>query len=270
MEVKSFFMGSSMKETGGRTLLLAVAGYLCCLAGFEVSRIWDFFRVDFRPLTTLALCSAFLASLGAAEMSREERHAASILLAAWCSVTCFPLVVPSLATCLGVLLLGVALSFVSLKGRAAEAGLVGTFLLAGLSLVVPDWVGASVLSGILVVEVRRRQACIPDWQPGPVPVGQATRAEIYWKGFAGLYRSAAPGEGPKFKQGIVRDTLQMLQDCGANLESGTEDRGLYRFPDPQSLEACRQTMEQYGEQVDGVLRSVKAPPLELVFERKWG
>lgn len=260
-----------MREGGARFLLLFLAGHLCCLCGFEIARAWDFFRVDFRPLTVLSVLAAFVCAAWLKELAPGKRPVGAGLLVAWVSVAAFPLVVwePLKMAVVGVV--SVLLCGMGLRGKALGAGVFLSLLLPIAVKFVPTWLGALLLATLAAVEVKSRNQREPDWvRGGTLSEGMATQAEIYWKGFATLYRSTAPGEGQKFKESVVGDTLEMIRACGGSTQTSSDNRALYAFPSSDALEGCYKSLYEYSRRIDGVLDSVKAPRLQLVFKRKAG
>ncbi|MCA9780349.1 MAG: hypothetical protein KC800_26670, partial [Candidatus Eremiobacteraeota bacterium] len=220
-------LGDRMRERAGRFLLLFLTGHLCCVSGFELARAWDFFRVDFRPLSVLVLLLAYSCAAWMAVLPASRRPMAGALLVAWVSVAAFPLVVWAPARMVAVGFLGAALCCLCLRGRMAGAGFLCSLLMPAALRFIPDWTGALLLVAVAALELRHQAQREPNWtRGGTLPEGAATRAEIYWKGFATLYRSTAPGEGQKFKESVVGDTLKMIRACGGKTKSSSDNRAL--------------------------------------------
>jgi len=64
--------------------------------------------------------------------------------------------------------------------------------------------------------------------------------------------------------------LEMIRACGGSTQTSSDNRALYAFPSSDALEGCYKSLYEYSRRIDGVLDSVKAPRLQLVFKRKAG
>ena len=235
--------------------------------------------VDLQSLSSIKLqageqvkvLAAFICAVWMTELAPAKRPAGGGLLVAWVSVTAFPLIVWEPLKMVVVGAAGVLLCGLGLRGKTLVAGVLLSLLLPFALKFVPSWLGAVLWISVAAMEVRYRLQREPDWiRGGTLPQGMATQAEIYWKGFATLYRSTAPGEGQKFKESVVGDTLEMIRACGGSTQTSSDNRALYAFPTSEALEACYKSLSEYGRRIDGVLDSVKAPKLQLVFKRKAG
>lgn len=253
----------------GRNFLWFLCGHLCCLAGFEWTRAWSFFAVDFRFATSLMLSVGLLIALATTLASAQERLVSGCYFVAWVAVVCFPLVVPVWLTQVGVVLLAGLLSLLSLKGRKRWLGMFCSPLLAALVLLCGPAVGASVILPVIYLEGKKNRLVIAQEtaleRARQAQQTSTPRAEIYWKGFARLYQTTAKGEGEKFSGKMLKDTLAMVESCHGVLISGSEHRGIYRFPTVEALHACHRLLKEYEGATLGVLSSVGAPKVNLVF-----
>lgn len=257
----------NLSEVGkGASTSLFLAGHLCCLAGFEWSRLWDFFPASFRLAVTSSVTLAFLVVLSLPYIKPQERPVLGLLLVSWCSVFAFPFVLQPVLAAFLFLGVGVGLSHTQLVGKKRLWALLAVGALAAAKLLLSIWTG---LGGLLLclglaLEVKLAQGRDPSLPPLE-PVG-LHRAEISWRGFAQLYAVCESGEGEKFSRKVLADTVQMVESCGGVLQSGSEHRGVYEFPDDLCRTQCHQNLLHYQEQLVDVLASVKAPNIDLIFK----
>lgn len=252
-----------------RVVLLLLTGHLICLAGFEWSRFWPFFPGPVRwgvfPLVTI---SAFLSLDFLTE--KERRIAVSgMLLVVWSAATGFILWLHAWQRATVAGLLGLILCAGIFSGKRRVAGLLGTALLTGAAyLSMPPAVVGVVL--LLCYLLEARHLTVADLDLSAVEAlkdklpGEAL-AEISWRGFAQLYSACDKGEGEKFSRRVLTDTVSVVSSCGGELQSGSEHRGVYRFPSYASRRECRRVLLEYQEQLDGVLEPVGAPVVRVYF-----
>lgn len=249
-----------------------LAGHLCCLAGFELSRLWSFFPSEFSLFTTVTVLWAFYLALLLATLSSAQGMVWGTLCVAWASTVPFPLLLDrELSACL-FLALALLLSLLSLRG--AKLGLCLLLSLVFCLLYAFTSLDETALGLFLLVaslpDLRSKsrelssEAMFQDIQVQGAD--QVPRAEISWRGFAQLYAASAKGEGERFSGKVLKDTLKVVHCCGGVLESGSEHRGVYAFPHLQAREECRQALTEYGKQLDKVLTSVDAPSVTLIFK----
>lgn len=132
-----------------------------------------------------------------------------------------------------------------------------------------SWVGLGLVLATLVETYLQEDKRAGLEMPSPARVLQSkkeVKAEISWRGFAQLYSACVPGEGEKFSRKVLGDTLQVVASCQGELESGSEHRGVYTFPNAVSRRECHLTLQEYGRQLDGVLAAVEAPAVTLFFK----
>jgi len=158
-------------------------------------------------------------------------------------------------------------SFTLLRGKRRWAGLVLTLIVALLIVCFSSWghVLGVLLATMSLVEGGSLGSREPEVVQPPGPLITVVRAEIFWKGFAQLYASCAPGEGERFTRKVLDDTVSVIAKCGGVLEKGSEHRGVYRFPSEARRRECHGVLLSYAEQLEDVLNSVDAPKVRLVF-----
>lgn len=252
-----------------RTILLLTAGHLLCLSGFEWSRLWAFFPGPFRWGTAPFVALAFLLALASLVEPKRRISVTAALLVVWCSVSGFILLVEGPQRALLVTALGFALAAGLFQGARRAWALLGVGLLALATLtgVGTGWISVLLLLAYLIESRRLVVAdlnlsaleAIKDRRPGEA------MAEISWRGFAQLYSACAKGEGEKFSRRVLSDTVEVVNSCGGKLQSGSEHRGVYRFPSYAARRECHRVLLEYQEQLDGVLEEVKAPLIRVFF-----
>lgn len=252
-----------------RTILLLTAGHLLCLSGFEWSRLWGFFPGSFRWGTAPFVALAFLIALICLEEPKRKIPVTAALFVVWCSVSGFILL--SEGSVRALCLLGLGSTFgLGLFQQARRAGaLLGACLLAGAGLIHGATAWVSLLL-ILAYLLESRRLVLSELNLSALETlkdrrtGEAT-AEISWRGFAQLYSACAKGEGEKFSRRVLTDTVEMVRSCGGDLQSGSEHRGVYRFPSHAARRECSRVLLEYQEQLDGVLSGVHAPLIRVYF-----
>jgi hypothetical protein len=252
----------------GEICLGAVCGHLCCLGGFYWCRIWAFAPGKFRILSALIVSVAFLGSLALLSWPCRDRPFSPTVLTAWAAVMGFPLIRGAGLSAGGVFLLAVLLCATLLKGRRLWWGVFLSLVAALLAysqwgaLSGGGWLLSMAAIGELYAERGQEAADIGQ----PEQLELTPKAEIFWRGFAQLYASCAKGEGEKFSRKVLADTASVVKKCEGVLQTGSEHRGVYQFPDEARCRQCHQVLLEYAKQLDGVLGSVDAPGIELIFK----
>jgi hypothetical protein len=250
-----------------------LSGYLCCLSAFEWTLLWDFAPYAYRPLVSILLSLGFLATLVLHQMPRERRPASAIPALAWMAVIAWPLRLSAISATVLFSCLALVLMLGTL--RASRAGLalllalvLGLAMLTGLL----SWPIAALLCGLTALEIRRDGLSnISSGQAAKQRLeaeAQARLAEISWKGFANLFKAAAPGEGERYTTSLLADTTTIIEGCGGRRVKGSNLNGLYRFPNDAALERCLDQLERYRLGVVEALNAAQVPALELVVSRR--
>jgi hypothetical protein len=248
--------------------LVYLAGHLCCLAGFELCRLWDFFHSDFRTVTTFLLASAFFLSMYLLAERRYSQRLFSLLFVVWVSAVAFPLLfLPSMRAA-GFGFLGAGLVLFTQEGPKRRIGVLIVCLAACCHYLGLLSMGWGALLGLVAAGAEYSRTGVQ--APPEANVSRTTlqpRAEIFWRGFAQLYSSCERGEGEKFSRQVLKDTLEVVRRAGGVLESGSEHRGVYIFSDEEGRRVCRRNLSEYQQGLDRVLESVGAPKVKLVFNQ---
>ncbi len=243
------------------------AGYLCCLAGFEMSRVWDFSPFAFRPGMTLMLATGFCTAFLLYREALPRPSVGAVLLVAWSAVTGWPFLSKNVAIVV-FFLVALLLLCANLRGRHR---------LAGIAWAVP--MAASLKFGVLILpialllllttwlEIRRSLALGTTQAVEDRPISTLAKVEISWVGFSTLFQRAVPGEGERFTTSVLNDTQDVIRACGGCRLRGSDLNGLYGFPDQSALEECLDALDRYRIQIVEALEQAKAPPLELKIER---
>ena len=254
----------------GRMSLLFLAGHLCCLLGFELSRVWAFFPGRFRWGVTAILAGGYLAAWVVWCQGEKERSMPGALLVVWSSVMGYLLVVDRVFQASALLAIGLLLLLTLFEGRRLILGglMLSTLAtLAFLGLGGAFWPGVA-LAIVLGTELYLQEKEQYGWsilsRPEQLLPGE-TRAEVSWRGFAQLYSACLSGEGEKFSRQVLADTVAVIEECGGVRESGSEHRGTYKFPSYSARRECNRVLLEYQEQLDGVLDSSGAPHVRLFF-----
>lgn len=260
-----------MSDTDNKAGLLALsvsAGYLCCLAGFEMSRVWDFSPFPFRPGMTLMLAAGFCASFLLYREALPRTSLGANLLVAWSAVTGWPFLSENgavfgfFATAL-VLLSSNLVGRLRLTGIACAVGMAASLKLSMITLPM-----GMILLLVTWFEVRGPRR-VGDGSPGAdIPRAEMAKVEISWVGFSSLFQRAVPGEGERFTSSVLNDTQDVIRACGGCRLKGSDLNGLYGFPNQSALDQCLDALDRYRIQIVEVLEQAKAPPLELKIERR--
>lgn len=252
-----------------RALLYLWLGHICCICGFEWSRMWAFFPGRFRVAATIFLTLALAAGLLLDQVKKEERGATVVLGIMWAGTVLSPLLTPLWAVTVmalgGVVLL---LGLISLS--RSMVGILGLALVCSLEYfnLLPMVATGCLLVVVGSLEWWSLQRNEPELAPLPKPEDGPPRAEIYWLGFAQLYACSARGEGEKFSSQVLRDTSGMIESCGGRLTKGSEHRGIYCFHSVEERDRCFHLMDAYGKQMGDVLEKADAPSVSLVFKNE--
>jgi hypothetical protein len=256
----------------GRGLLAFLAGYLCSLCTFEWSLLWDFAPYAFRPLVAGLLTLGFLTTLVLHQMSRDGRVTTAIPALTWLAVVAWPLrLSPITAT---IVFSGLVLILIlgTLNPRRAGMALLLALVMSLAMLAgVPVWPFGALACALAAVEVRRSEVSVRSGQAAKQRLeaeAESRTAEISWKGFAALFKAAAPGEGERFTTSLLADTTRIVESCGGRRIKGSDLNGLYRFPNESSLERCLGQLERYRLGIVDVLNSAHAPSIELIVARQ--
>lgn len=219
-------------------------------------------------MITLQLSLAFFFCLLLAETAREKRPAGAVVYCVWMAILGFLLVENPWIEGGTVVVVGFLMSAMALPKKKTFVGLALSLLfglVAGFGLLGTEW-GGVLLLGLGTLEWRLSNVPAEALLPAKV-IDVRPRAEVSWRGFAQLYSACESGEGEKFSRQMLEDTTRVIESCGGKLESGSEHRGVYLFPCHSNREHCQQVLEQYGEQVNGVLGESDLPPVDLTFKR---
>lgn len=243
------------------------AGHLCCLCGFEWSRLWAFFPGSFRPLPTLLLTLAFFAIMIFDQCAPRNRAGTILVASTWCGTVLSPLIDHPWEG-LSLALIGLLLVVSHLKSRQVIFNLLwlGAVVTCVVVQAFPQWFLGTVLTLVSAVELYVLSRREPELKPLPNPEEGPPRAEIYWLGFAQVYACSASGEGEKFSSQVLKDTMKMIDDCEGCLIRGSEHRGIYTFPSTEYREQCHRVLSAYGKQMEEVLDKAQAPAVSLVFK----
>lgn len=252
-----------------RTVLALTGGHLLSLSGFEWSRMWAFFPGPFRIMTAVFVTLACLLCLQALVERERRMSTTAVLLAVWCSISGFILLPQAWDQAVSTGVLGVVLCAGLFRGRLLLFALLGTTLLvlAALASVGTGWMALLLLVGYAF---ERRHLTFADLNLSALESLKDKRpgealAEISWGGFAQLYSACAKGEGEKFSRRVLADTVSVVQSCGGELQSGSEHRGVYRFPTFPARRECQRVLLEYQDQLDSVLEEVNAPVVRVYF-----
>ena len=254
-----------------------MAGYLCSLCTFEWTMLWGFAPFVFRPQVAALLSLAFVGTLALHQMPRAQRSPLSVPALAWLAVAAWPLRLSAItATVIYSGLLLLLLLGTADARRSGMALVLGLILALALLCQAPLWPVALLVSLLAAVEIRssgRQDGGF--WPALSAPAARrrleadadSRTAEIAWKGFAALYKAAAPGEGERFTTSVLADTTRIIEGCEGRRVRGSDLNGLYRFPNQDSLDRCLEHLERYRLSIGAVLREAQAPPLELAVVR---
>lgn len=255
----------------GRGLLSFLAGYFCSLCTFEWSLLWDFAPYEFRPSVAAMLTLGFMVALIFHGMPRERRPATPMTALTLLAVLAWPLRLSPITTTVvfSVLVLVVLLATLH-PGRAG----LGLLLALGAALAILSgiwtWPLAALACVLAATEVRLlglvgRAASGPAAKQRLEADAETRTAEISWKGFAALFKAAAPGEGERFTTTVLADTNTIIEGCGGRRIKGSDLNGVYRFPNQVAVDRCLSQLQRYEESIADVLKSTNAPPLRLVL-----
>lgn len=242
--------------------------------------LWSFAPYAFRPLVALLLSAALILSLLLHQLPAERRAATAIPALTWIAVAAWPLKLSPISATVMFSALVLIMLLGTLRASRAGIGLVMALAMALAALAgFPIW-PLALLSSILAAWESLR----PSWSKSAAPVGargsrQAARSrlqaevgsccvEISWKGFAALFKAAAPGEGERFVTTVLADTATIIEAGQGRRIRGSDLNGTYRFPSEAALDGCLENLERYRLSVLESLASVKAPPLELLIAHR--
>jgi hypothetical protein len=191
---------------------------------------------------------------------------------AWMAVIAWPVRLHPITATLVFSIVVLVLLLSTLNPKRAGVALL-LALVMGLSMLTGmlAWPLATLACALAALEIKRSVI-------GPVS-GEVARkrleadadsrtVEISWKGFAALFRAAAPGEGERFTTTLLGDTASIIEGCGGRRIKGSDLNGLYRFPNENSLEKCLGRLERYRLGIEQTLEQAQAPGLELIVTRQ--
>lgn len=237
----------------GRALLALLGGHLFALASFELCRAWAFSPYVFRPLITLLLVFACGLVFGLHQLAERKAYRCPLLFVAWMALVGMPLNLSGGTVLFGLAILAAILSVTCAPPRGAGYLLSTALVLAafGYSLQC-HWLVACLLLIASLFEIFRAEPVAP-WRD----------VEVTWEGFESMSAESVPAEAEAFKTKVLEDTKNLLRACGALCLQSTEDGGLFRFDDVESLEVGQFHLQEYRERVCEVLEEAQISALKL-------